>query len=550
MAGRAACAVRVHGCAWETRRGLRFGFCADGKQRKRPTNLSASIQSMTNGARRKERSGARQAVGPDRERDDCHGRREWKLAAPAFPSCCRVEKTASGEHREKTKDGPGFRATRDRGALECGCATCHWRLVHAPRSDGHRLVRALAKHHNSVPRGVMSASETPVTTPAQTVSIGNTTTNFTNQPLAPALNLFDAALGTLESVTISHSATIQSNVTSTNLSPTSSTVITATMSGSYQIEGLNQTISQPTRMLSSAPMPAGPFGSGTDTVVFPPMVLTDSSTTTFTDASSLAFFTGSANRTAVTLTMNATATATASAPNGNLLTVASSTAASTVNVAYTYLPACPTVAGIGRIGVHHQETKLVVTFNGPVDPAKAEIPVDYAVFKNSREKIPIKSATFDPIANSVTLVPARQLNVHYHFRLSVVLPCPNEVTGDTVIVPFGGKRSLIGFHNHRGEFVSVEHGRITGFENKRGQFVPVRHGHIVRVNYDEAHAPARAERPRVGAGPLVPVRHGHIVRVNYDEAHAPARAERPRVGAGPRSAKPMRSARAGMSPRI
>ena len=205
-------------------------------------------------------------------------------------------------------------------------------------------------------------------------------------------------------------------------------------------------------------------------------MISDSSSTTFSDTADLAFFTSSADRTALTLTMSANASATASAPNGNLLTTAQSSAASTVDVSYTYLPACPTVTGVGRIGVHHQQTKLVVSFDGPVDPAKAEIPVDYTVFKNSGKKVAIKSATFDPATNSVTLVPATNLNVHYHFRLSVVLPCPNEQTGDTVVVPFGGKRSLIGFHNHRGEFVTVKNGRISGFENKHDQFVPVRDG--------------------------------------------------------------------------
>jgi hypothetical protein len=354
-------------------------------------------------------------------------------------------------------------------------------LVHADRSAGHRLIQVLAKHHQVSAVPSISYGDTPVTTPAQSLSLASTPTNFTGQPLAPALNLFDASVGKLESVSISHSATIESNITSQNLSPTSPTVITATMSGSYQIDGLSQPISQPTRMTSSAPTPAGPFGSGTDTVVFPPMVLSDSATETLTDTASLAFFTSSAGRTAVTVTMNATANATASAPNGNLLTTAESTAASTVDVAYTYLPACPTVAGIGRIGLHHQPTKLVVTFDGPVDPAKADDTGNYAVIKNSGEKIAIKSAEFDPATNSVTLVPAVRLNVHYHFRLSVVLPCPNEQTGETVVVPFGGKGSLIGFQNHRGEFVTVKNGRILGFENKHGQFIPVRDGHIVRV---------------------------------------------------------------------
>ena len=409
------------------------------------------------------------------------------------------KKTPRAGSPRRRKTSPSLEPLEAVALLSAGGYLAGALLVDAHRSDGHRLIRVLARQHPSSTPVVMSASETPVTTPVQTVSLGNTTTNFTNQPLAPALNLFNPSLGTLESVTIGHSATIQSNVTSTNLSPTSSTVITATMSGTYEIDGLNQPISQPTRMLSSAPTPAGPFGSSTDTVVFPTFVLSDSSTTTFSDPSSLAFFTSTASRTAVTLTMAATANAAASAPNGNLLTTAASSAASTVSVEYTYLPACPTVSGIGRIGVHHQETKLVVTFDGPVDPAKAEMPVDYSVIEHSGKEIAIKSATFDPATNSVTLVPATRLNVHYHYDLSVVLPCPNMQTGNTVIVPFGGKGSLIGFHNHRGEFVTVKNARITGFYNKAGVFVPVHNGHVVRVNYDEAAKPARAERSWTGA---------------------------------------------------
>ena len=70
------------------------------------------------------------------------------------------------------------------------------------------------------------------------------------------------------------------------------------------------------------------------------------------------------------------------------------------DVTYTYLPACPTVSGIGRIGVHHQRTLLVVTFDGPVDLAKAEDPGNYTVITRSGKKIPIKSATFNPATNA------------------------------------------------------------------------------------------------------------------------------------------------------
>ncbi len=245
-------------------------------------------------------------------------------------------------------------------------------------------------------------------------------------------------------------------------------------------------------------MPAGPFGSGTDTVTFPPFVLTDSSTTTYTDPSSLAFFTSSTGRSTATLTMTATASAAASAPNGNLLTTTQSSASSTVDVTYTYLPACPTVSGIRRIGVHHQRTLLVVTFDGPVDPAKADDPGDYAVIRPSGKTISIKSATYDPATNAVALIPAERLNVHDRFRLSVVLPCPNEPTGETVVIPFGGKDSLIGFHNHRGEFVSVKNGRITGFDNREGVFIPVHHGKIEeeKARPRREHKAVEIKRPR------------------------------------------------------
>ena len=66
----------------------------------------------------------------------------------------------------------------------------------------------------------VSSDQTPVTLPAQTVSLGTTLTDFDNEPLTPDVNLFDPSLRTLLSVTVSHTATITSNITSQNLSPT------------------------------------------------------------------------------------------------------------------------------------------------------------------------------------------------------------------------------------------------------------------------------------------------------------------------------------------
>ncbi len=311
----------------------------------------------------------------------------------------------------------------------------------------------------------MAVDSTLQTLPAQTVSLGNTLTNFANEPLSPALNLFDPSLGTLVSVTVIQSATLQSNITSQNLSTTSSTVITASVSGSYQIDGLNQPIVQPTQTTTSSPMAAGVFGSGTDTVTFAPLQLNHSSTTIFSDPASLAFFTASSGRTTVTPTMTANGTGSASAPGGNLFTFAQTSASSTVSVVYTYLPpSCPTVGTIGRIGVHHQRTLLVVPFNGTVNPTLAGNPGDYEVFTRTGKKIPILSADYNPATNSVTLRPAERLNVHDRFELSVKVPCPVSAGNETVTVPFGTKYSLIGFHNHHGRFISVHGGKIVRFD--------------------------------------------------------------------------------------
>ncbi|HKM53704.1 MAG TPA: choice-of-anchor E domain-containing protein [Isosphaeraceae bacterium] len=352
---------------------------------------------------------------------------------------------------------------------------------------GRPLVQSIhAKHHplsGQVSRlsapdasGMSDSASSPVTLtlPAQTVSIGKTLTNFANMPLTPALNLFDPSLGTLISVGVSHTVVIQSNIISQNLSPTSPTVITASVTGSFQIDGLNQPISLPTQTVTSQPISVGVFGSGTDTVIFPPLQIANSSSETITDPAGLAFYTASPGRNSITLTMSATATASASAPNGNLSTTTESFASGTqVTIAYTYVPECPTAVGIGRIGLHHQQTQIVVTYSGVVNPVLAENPNDYTVITRTGKKIPIISATFNPSTNSVTLIPAHRLNVHHHFLLSAKPPCPIGQPGNAQIIPFGGKQTLLGFYNHRGQFVPFHPRGSAGSESRRGQSVAI-----------------------------------------------------------------------------
>jgi hypothetical protein len=368
---------------------------------------------------------------------------------------------------------PGVESLERIALLSTGMATPSGAAVRLDRAGHHRVVEHVTKPHVSY-RTDVSTEEASVTLPAQTVSIGSTTTNFTNQPLSPALDLFNPALGTLISVVVSHTGTVQSDITSQNLSPALPTVITGSLTGSFQLDGLNQPFAQPPETVKTQPTTAGP----NETVVFPTLVSTDTGTSTFTDASSLAFFTGSSGRSAIMVTMDATAVATASAPGGSLLTSAQSSASGSVTVTYTYMPVCPTVIGVGRIGVHHERTELVVTFQGVVDPTKAAGTGNYSVLTPSDKEIAIESASFDPATNEVTLLPEERLNVHDHYKLSVVLPCSNMQMSQTVVIPFGGKNSLIWFYNHRGQFVTVQDGRISGYYSHRDQFTPVHDGKI------------------------------------------------------------------------
>jgi hypothetical protein len=121
---------------------------------------------------------------------------------------------------------------------------------------------------------------------------------------------------------------------------------------------------------------------------------------------------------------------------------------------------CPVPGPIKVIGVHHQQTQLVLSFTGIVNPTVAQNPSNYTVIVSPTVHIPIKSAKYNSSTNAVTLIPARHLNVHYHYTLSFHLPCAGG-PGQLENISFGGKQSLAGFlsENHR-RFITVSHGHI------------------------------------------------------------------------------------------
>jgi hypothetical protein len=86
--------------------------------------------------------------------------------------------------------------------------TVHWRI-----DQGFETLEAIA----------LLSTTLPTATSSQTITLGdpsapNLPTNYTNQPFAPALQLFDPGLGTLQSVQVTSHVVYDSNIAVANLS--------------------------------------------------------------------------------------------------------------------------------------------------------------------------------------------------------------------------------------------------------------------------------------------------------------------------------------------
>jgi len=104
----------------------------------------------------------------------------------------------------------------------------------------------------------------------------------------------------------------------------------------------------------------------------------------------------------------------------------------------------PRVARVQRFGVRGQLTAIVITFNGPLNPATARNLANYALIgpSPSTRAIPIASAVYDPARQTVTLRPARKLDVtpRLRYTLDVRGSRPGGVA-DTAGRPIDGART-------------------------------------------------------------------------------------------------------------
>jgi streptogramin lyase len=101
----------------------------------------------------------------------------------------------------------------------------------------------------------------------------------------------------------------------------------------------------------------------------------------------------------------------------------------------------PTVTGVQRFGFHERPTTLVLTFDEPLDPLRAEDLANYQIVAlcGVRHTIRVKKAVYNPVTRTVTLSPAHRLDLHRRFRLTVVGTGPSGLT-DIAGNPLDGQK--------------------------------------------------------------------------------------------------------------
>ena len=97
----------------------------------------------------------------------------------------------------------------------------------------------------------------------------------------------------------------------------------------------------------------------------------------------------------------------------------------------------PTVVRLQRIGVHTQPTRFILTFNEAMDRTTAENLANYSLVlvrsSSNRDhhrvvSVPLALAHYDPVSQSVTLLPSRLLPLRRTYVLTVVGTPPNGLT--------------------------------------------------------------------------------------------------------------------------
>jgi hypothetical protein len=87
----------------------------------------------------------------------------------------------------------------------------------------------------------------------------------------------------------------------------------------------------------------------------------------------------------------------------------------------------PRVVSIQRDGYHAMPTRLVIDFNDALDPTSAQDPHNYRITGPGKKVIRVVAASYNQANHTVTLDPARRLDLHKRYTLTVFGTGPGGV---------------------------------------------------------------------------------------------------------------------------
>jgi trimeric autotransporter adhesin len=177
------------------------------------------------------------------------------------------------------------------------------------------------------------------------------------------------------------------------------------------------------------------------------------------------------------------------------------------------------VTAVERFGFHEQPTILVLSFNEPLDPARAQSASNYQIVtlggrgrggSHIGQVTPVARAIYDPLNSTVILLPAKRLDLHNLYRLTVNGAPPNGLT-DSHENPLDGS----GNHQPGSNFVTVISGKT--FAGSERAFL----GTLPGATH-KASTPAKSQQPVAHAVDALAVS-GRLVVNRRASSHATPR---------------------------
>jgi uncharacterized repeat protein (TIGR01451 family) len=226
-------------------------------------------------------------------------------------------------------------------------------------------------------------------------NIGNNTATSAITAANPSADLAIVAVNPPTSGLVGQDLTLTFRVTSSGPDSVSSATATLTWPAGLAMVGSNPVaaVSGSTWTIALGPLAKG--ATRTFTVTVRPTIANVPLTTQVVVSSALADPTPGDNRARVTVTASSDPT---------------------VGVS-------PRVVAVTRQGIHRQPTVVVLAFDAPLDPARADDPGNYAfvhlVNGHPHGTVAVGRAVYDPSTRTVTLYPVGHLNLHWTYLLTV-----------------------------------------------------------------------------------------------------------------------------------